>query len=235
MMVEDTKPKAKASLFKTADTKKIYDRKYREELAPEDIKVAMFRRRKIQELGKLARHLFLFSNVAVNDYYEIHSNPYTKAWGVLFNFRNKSVDSPLYDEVDNILARNFSGKRLSHKLFNDFYSTVLNVALERNYHVTYTPKCQNTSWIVDVSVSKGRHSPHSLGFVFLLQEDLAFNIQNNEYQPLGMQKLMLKQLSNLSSMRIVPVFETDYHQELDKFDYLDRLISKQFMKIQSNQ
>ena len=82
---------------------------------------------------------------------------YAKAWGVLYNFRNKSLDSPLYDEVENILARNISGKRMSLKLFNVFHSEILNVALKRNYHINYNTKWETSGWPIDISVSKGNN------------------------------------------------------------------------------
>lgn len=136
--------------------KKIYERKYREEIDPEDIKVTMQRRKKMQELNYQAKHLLLFSNVDLNDYTNLNLSDYAKAWGVLFNFRNKSLESPLYDEVENILARNSSGKRMSLKLFNVFHSEMLNVALKRNYHINYHPKCDLSGWPIDISVSKGK-------------------------------------------------------------------------------
>jgi hypothetical protein len=115
----------------------------------------MFRRKKMQELNNQAKHLLLFSNVDSNDYTNLNLSEYAKAWGVLYNFRNKSIESPLYDEVENILARNTSGKRMSLKLFNTFHSEVLNVALKRNYHINYNVKCESSGWPIDISVSKG--------------------------------------------------------------------------------
>jgi hypothetical protein len=70
----------------------------------------MLRRKQIQELGKKAKHLFLFSDVDTNQYIDLNNNHFTKAWGALFNFRNKTKKSELYDEFENIMARNISGK-----------------------------------------------------------------------------------------------------------------------------
>ena len=136
---------------------KPFHRKYGEEIDTEEVKVSMFRRKKLEELGKFASHLYLFSDVDTSNYYELNSESYVKAWSILYYFRNKSLHSPLYDEVENIQARNLSGKRISHKLFNDFYSTMLKVSMERNYHLTFSPRCQNSGWYMDMSVSKGNN------------------------------------------------------------------------------
>lgn len=94
------------------------------------------------------RHFYV---ILIGEYFELHSNPYTKAWGVLYNFRNKSLDSPLYDEVDNIQSRNCKNKKISHRLFNNFYENLLDVALKRNYKIEFKPVCQNSGWAVDVT------------------------------------------------------------------------------------
>jgi hypothetical protein len=174
-----------------------------------------------------------FYVILIGEYFELHSNPYTKAWGVLYNFRNKSLESPLYDEVDNIQSRNCKNKRISHRLFNTFYENLLDVALKRNYYIEFKPVCQNSGWAVDVSIMKGKHEQDKIGFVFLLKEDLCYNISSGKYEPLGLQKLMIKQLESVSLMKVVPIFESYYQNEIDQHDFLDRLISKNFMQMQA--
>lgn len=157
------------------------------------------------------------------------------------------MDSPLYDEVDNIQSRNCKNKKISHRLFNSFYENLLDVALKRNYKIEFKPVCQNSGWAVDVTWShrsgfenskidkgiKEKHEQNKIGFVFLLKEDLWYNISSGKYEPLGLQKLMIKQLESVSLMKVVPIFETYYQNELDQHDYLDRLISKNFMQMQA--
>lgn len=70
--------------------------------------------------------------------------------------------SPLYDEVDNILARNTSGKQISLKLFNVFHSELMNVALQRNYHIKYNPKCEVTGWPIDISITNCKYTNQML-------------------------------------------------------------------------
>ena len=88
-----------------------------------DPKSIMFRKKEVHHLEKHLKHLFMFSklfanltlalrmalmmlgfigNVDSSQYIELNNNQHAKAWAVLYNFRNKSLDSPLFDEVDNI-------------------------------------------------------------------------------------------------------------------------------------
>jgi hypothetical protein len=65
---------------------------------------------------------------------------------------------------------------------------MLNVALERNYKVTFSPKCQHSGWPIDLSISDSTKGDAKIGFIFLLKEDLCYNISTNSEEPLGMQK-----------------------------------------------
>lgn len=79
----------------------------------------------------------------------------------------------------------------------------------------------------------GREDSAKLGFIFLLQEDLGYDISKNSEFPLGMQKLMLNQLGNVSSFKIVTINENEFYDQIDKFDYIDRIISESFMKMEA--
>lgn len=60
---------------------------------------------------------------------------------------------------------------------------------------------------------------------------MCYDLDNNTYEPLGLQKLMIKHLESVSTFKIVPIFEYDFYSEVDKFEFIDRTISKEFMKM----
>ena len=69
--------------------------------------------------------------------------------------------------------------------------------------------------------------------MFFLQEDLCYDISKNDESPLGMQKLMLKQLENISNYKIIQITESTFYNQIDKFDFIDRIISENFMKMEN--
>lgn len=154
-----------------------------------------------------------------------NENPYIKAWGVLFNFRSKSLHSDLYDEVENLLSRNHT---------NEFYEKILEVALERDYYFQFFPKCETTGWKLDLLISKSKNSDQKIAIKFFQKEDVIYNIEKGKDEPMGIQKLMLKQLENMSNLKLLQIYESDLYQSgrVSQFDYLDRLISQEFMKMQ---
>jgi hypothetical protein len=224
------------------DNKKIksYHIKFGEEIDTEEVKHALFRRKKVQDLGKLASHIFMFSDVDSSEYYELNRNSYIKAWGILHYFRNKSQHSPLYDEVENMLVRNFNGKRISHKLFNNLFTNLKKISIERDYRFTNNPKCFNTGWYLDFSIAKGKQSKlnylgirsrQKLGIIFSLKEDICYNMETNSEQQLAINSLMIKQLENLSNYKVVTISESEFQRVENMYEYLDRLISWNFMKL----
>lgn len=132
IMINENNPK-NSILKKPKEDLKSYDRKFKEDITTEDIKLAIFRRKRITELSSKARHLFIFSDINTNVYNNISYNDYAKAWSVLYTFRNKSLESALYDEVECIVSRNTSNKRFAHKLYNEFMNESKNVTQLRNY------------------------------------------------------------------------------------------------------
>lgn len=227
------------------DSKKIkpHHIKFGEEIDTEEVKHSLFRRKKVQDLGKLASHIFVFSDVDSNEYFELSSNPYIKAWSILHYFRNKSQHSPLYDEVENMLARNHNGKRISHKLFNVAFTDIKNICGERGYKFASNPKCKSTGWYMDFSVAKGKciqfkgiglKSRQKLGIVFSLKEDVCYNMETGSEQQLAINSLMIKQLENLSNYKVITISESEFQNIEDKYEYLDRLLSWNFMKLDDN-
>lgn len=217
---------------KSPKEKKIYEQKHREELDTEDIKLAIFKRKKLEDLNKKGQHLFLFTNIYSQEYLELFNNRHVKAWSILYNFRNKSLNSSLYDEVENFQARNFSNKRISHRLFNKFFNSIVNVCLERNYTIEKMPRCPTTGWNIDFLISKGKGSKEKIGFVFLLsREDLCYNIDTNQEQPTCIHKVIMKQIEQANNFKLTPIFENDFLKVKNSDDYIDRLISTKFIQM----
>lgn len=220
-----------------SEGKKAYDRRFKEEIETEDIQFTMFRKKKRQMYSKITKDLFVLgssgsrgmqqalglSSSSIND--SRNENPFIKAWGVLFHFRNKSLHSPLYDEVDNIQARHHS---------NEFYEKILEVALERGYHFKFFPKCETTGWKMDLMLAKSKGSKERFAIKFFQKEDVIYNIEKGKDEPMGIQKLMLKQLNNMSNLHILEIFESDIMNtgKYTQAEYLDRLISNEFIKMQ---
>lgn len=74
---------------------------------------------------------------------------------------------------------------------------------------------------------------HKLGFIFLLKEDICYNLETSQDQPLGIYNMIMKQLKNMSNYKVIPVYESTFQSEQDRFDYVDRLISWNFMEMES--
>ena len=151
------------------------------------------------------QHAIGLTSSTLNDTRNEH--PYMKAWGVLFNFRNKSIHSPLHDEVNSLQSRNYP---------NDFYDRVLEVALRRNYYFKFFPTCTETGWKIDAKIAKDKASKTKIGMVLLRKEDVVYNIEKGHDEPLGLQKLMLKQLENVSDMNILPIYESNDESSKDE-------------------
>lgn len=172
------------------------------------------------------QHALGLSSSILND--NRNENPFLKAWGVLFHFRNKSLHSPLYDEVENIQARQYS---------NEFYDKILEVVLERDYYFRFFPICKNSGWKLDMMISRSKSKNEKIGIMFLQKEDVVYNIEKGRDEPIGLKKLMLTQLKSVSDMHIVPIYESQIYKNqgnyMNQFDLIDRIISEQFSKLQS--
>lgn len=74
---------------------------------------------------------------------------------MLYHFRNKSLNSPLYDEALNIMERTVSNKQLGHKLYNTFLNETKNVTLLRNYRPKFKLNCERSGWPIDITINVG--------------------------------------------------------------------------------
>jgi hypothetical protein len=52
-------------------------------------------------MQKRDKHMLLYSNINMLDYFDINEQAEAKAWTVLFHFRSKSKESILYEEFNS--------------------------------------------------------------------------------------------------------------------------------------
>jgi hypothetical protein len=65
-------------------------------------------------------------------------------------------------------------------------------------------RCTRTGWPIDISIhsqSKLQHNiPHAV--YFLLQEELCYNTTTKQEEPLGLQRLMVRQMQTISDFKV---------------------------------
>lgn len=190
-------------------------------------------------MAKMDNHLLLYSNVNTLDFVDINTIPMAKAWTILFHFRGKSIESMLFEEFNSIAQRNTISKTKNHEVFNKFYMELNAEAYKHNLRLEMAGSCERTGWPIDVSLAsffKKRSRPISseseggmdgaaepivfdenqeYAIYFLLQEEICYNAKTHREEPLGLQKLMLRHLSQISNFRVCTVDENMAQDNLD--------------------
>lgn len=65
--------------------------------------------------------------------------------------------------------------------------------------------CETSGWPIDLQVQSSSDGQIRDAIYFLLNEELCFNAESGEEEPLGLQKLMMRHLHTLSNHRRVHV------------------------------
>jgi hypothetical protein len=66
-----------------------------------------------------------------------------------------------------------------------------------------------------------------LALYFFLQEEVCLNAKEQNEEPLGLQKLMLKHLQNFSDYKVEYVTENDFYMNKDSIDdYVEYLLTE---------
>ena len=65
---------------------------------------------------------------------------------------------------------------------------------------------------------------------FFLQEEVCLNAREQSEEPLGLQKLMLKHLQNISDYKVEYVTENDFYMNKDTIEnYVDYLLNEKLL------
>ena len=141
---------------------------------------------------------------------------------MLFHFANKSLDSAVHDEFESLALRNANGKAKGHELFNQFYLKLLGRTQQSQFQTEMVRRCPETSWPVDVNVYT-EFNQQNYRLFFFLKEEVAFNTEKGTEEPLGVQKVMLKQMKQRSfNTKVGYVTESEFYDAKDKIDdFLD--------------
>jgi len=224
--------------------RKIYERKASESLYSEELEFHQFRKKKLQDLDKKSKHLLLFSNINQLNFVDINHSDLVKAWAVLFHFKSKTFDSLIYDEFESITMRNTIGKSKGHELFSKFYLKLIEASYDKGFRMHLTTKCEKTGWPIDISLNTAAADPTSLSYnktpasqqrkklalYFFLQEEVCLNAKEQSEEPLGLQKLMLKHLSNISEYKVEYVTENDFYMNKDTIEgYVEYLLAEKLL------
>ncbi len=226
---------------KNVKEKKIYERKASESLYSEELEFHQFRKKKMQDLDKKSKHLLLFSNINQLNFVDVNQNETVKAWAVLFHFRSKTFDSIIYDEFESITMRNAIGKSKGHELFSKFYLKLIEASYDKGFRMHLTTKCEKTGWPIDISLNTAGQSPMDAGtnfsqqrkklaLYFFLQEEVCLNAREQAEEPLGLQKLMLKHLQNISDFKVEYVTENDFYMNKDTIEgFVEYLLNEKLL------
>ena len=208
--------------------KKIYERKASDSLYSEELEFHQFRKKKMQDLDKKSKHLLLFSNINQLNFVDVNSSDLAKAWVVLFHFRSKTFDSLIYDEFESIAMRNTIGKSKGHELFSKFYLILVEHSYNKNFRMHLSSKCEKTGWPIDISLNVNTNDKNKkLALYFFLQEEVCLNVKEQQEEPLGLQKLMLKHLRTISDYNVEYVTENDFYMNKDTIEnYVDFLLTE---------
>ena len=180
-------------------------------------------------MAKKDNHLLLYSNVNTLDFADINAYALAKAWTVLFHFRGKSTESMLYEEFNSIAQRNTISKTKNHEVFNKLYLKLSQECYKHNLQMDMAGSCERTGWPIDIRLSHfffkkqpgrvtsaaetarqeadGSNSDQMYAVYFLLQEEICYNADSKQEEPLGLQKLMLRHLSQISNFKVCTVDE----------------------------
>lgn len=202
------------------------------------------------DLDKKSKHLLLFSNINQLNFVDINrsadqSSDIAKAWAVLFHFRSKSFDSILYDQFESIAMRNTIGKSKGHELFSKFYLKLIEASYDKGFRMHLTTKCEKTGWPIDISINTSSDTGHAsidslfpgsqaprkkLALYFFLQEEVCLNSSEQNEEPLGLQKLMLRHLQSISDFKVEYVTENDFYMNKDTIEsYVDYLLQEKLL------
>jgi len=152
-------------------------------------------------------------------YTDVNKNRFTKAYSVLSYFRSQEdFDNPLFEEFSSVVRRNAVGKHKSHETYKHVYAKLVDAAVSLNTKVNLQPTCPNSGMVVDMTID--RSNSKDCGVLFLLKEDLCQEYGQDSYEPLGVQKLMLKLLRSKSPYNLVEIHEPDVLASSDLEDLI---------------
>lgn len=102
---------------------------------------------------------------------------------------------------------------------------------KHNLQLEMAGSCERTGWPIDLTLShyfqKGSHldaasanneaqeNSQPYAIYFLLQEEICYNSWTRKEEPLGLQKLMLRHLSQISNYRVCTVDENMAEGDID--------------------
>lgn len=179
------------------------------------------RNTKLASLAKKDNHLLLYSNVNILDFEDINTSEIARAWTILFHFMGKSIESMLFEEFNSIAQRNTISKTKNHEEFNKFYHKLVYQCYKAGLSVDMAGSCELTGWPIDIAISGGLKKrldgleDDMFAVHFLLQEEICYNSETKKEEPLGLQKLMLRHLSQISNYRICTVSENEAKRNVE--------------------
>lgn len=123
--------------------------------------------------------------------------------------------------------RNTIGKSKGHELFSKFYLKLIENSYDKGFRLQLTTKCEKTGWPIDISLNNNDKNQKKLALYFFLQEEVCLNAKEQCEEPLGLQKLMLKHLQNISDYKVDFVTENDFYMNKDSLEgYVQYLIQE---------
>lgn len=191
--------------------KPIYERLATEGKNREHLDLQSYQHNQLHQMEKRERQLLLFSDVDLSSYADLNQNRMTKTWAVINHFGTTvDFDHPVYEEFKSVIKRNVHSKVNSHSVYKLLFQEISQSMTEQS-KLKKSPTCNQSGMIFDLSINKPNRE--RLGLYFLLKEDLCLHQdaeRENQHEPLGVQKLLMKQLKNRSEYdRIVSISEPE--------------------------
>ena len=166
----------------------------------------------------------------------------------------------LFEEFNSLVLRNSANKAGGHELFSHFHKTLHEMAFQTRYHVRLSEKCEATGWPIDIKLrdnsrahqtgsgllqfnrspyfadtESSANRPKEMALYFLLQEEMCYNIETQQEEPLALQRLMLKHVQSISGVPVRYVEENIFNHQVTKGDkeevrkYLQDTVFKGFV------
>lgn len=101
-------------------------------------------------MDKRSKHLLIFSNTNNLNFVDLNRENAVKAWIVLYHFRNKSLNSILFDMFESYARRNAAGKIKGHGLFHKFQEDLFSLSYLAGAKQTMNAKCNETGWPIEL-------------------------------------------------------------------------------------
>ena len=201
---------------------KIYERKAMDSVLSQDEQLSNFKKQIFLSRNQNKKSVELLSNFQSKDWVEINNFQCCKLYGLLVYFNIHDLQSSIFKQVDTIANRNSIKKTKFNTPFSQLQVQLFSLAREKKIKLEISRKCLNTGITMDLVFLK--EFRRLCAMQYFIQEELCKNLRNLEYEPLGLQKLNIKNIQKICNVRVSYIVENHFSQD-DLFEYIEQVAS----------